>query len=99
MTEHKRVYANDNGVRRTLVIDDERPDQVGVFTEQNLDEILEGISRDRELHSERTTNKLLARIPITVYELAVNQKWDEGDWRRWLNSFEAAPFRVWSGRV
>ena len=31
-------------------------------------------------------NKLLARIPIEVYERACHEQWDEGDWARYLNS-------------
>ena len=99
MAERSTVYRNGDGVRRTLIVDDERPDEVVVHTEQVLDEILEGIARDRELHRERTTNKLLARIPVPIYERAVLEQWDEGDWRRWLNSSEAAPFRIWQGAV
>ena len=44
-------------------------------------------------------NKLLARIPVTIFERSVHEGWDEGDWARWLNSSEAAPFRIWQGRV
>ena len=98
MTERKTVYKNADGVRRTLISDDERPGFV-VRTEQVLDEILAGINRDRELHPANSTNKMLARIPIEIYERAVLQGWDEDDWRRWLNSFEAAPFRIWRGNV
>ena len=47
--------------------------------------------------SHNGVNKLLARIPIEVYERSVHEQWDEGDWARWLNSSEAAPFRIWSG--
>ena len=44
-------------------------------------------------------NKVVARIPITIYERSIHEDWDEGDWKRWLNSTEAAPFRIWGGRV
>lgn len=99
MTERSTVYKNADGVRRTLITDDERPGAVVVRTEQVLDEILAGIERDRELHPASSTNKMLARIPIEIYERAVLEQWDEGDWRRWLNSSDAAPFRIWRGRV
>ena len=36
--------------------------------------------------SHNGVNKLLARIPITIYERSVHEQWDEGDWARWLNS-------------
>ena len=97
--EKKSVTRNSDGIRRTVVTDSDRPDQFGVFTEQNLDEILAGIERDREIMPHNGVNKLLARIPITIYERAVHQQWGEDDWKRWLNSSEAVPFRVWQGRV
>ena len=93
------MYRNADGVRRTLVTDDERPEDFGVHTEQVLDEILAGIERDRETMSHNGVNRLLARIPIEVYERSVHQQWDEADWARYLNSAEAAPFRIWRGRV
>lgn len=97
--ERKTVTGNANGVRRTLVTDSEKPYQFGIYTEQVLDEILAGIRRDQENHREGTVNKLVARVPITIYERAVHEGWDEGDWKRWLNSSEAVPFRIWSGQV
>ena len=99
MTERRTVYRNADGVRRTLIADDERPDEVVVQTEQVLDEILAGVARDRELHKARSENKLLARVPISIYERAILERWDDGDWKRYLNSAEAAPFRVWQGDV
>jgi hypothetical protein len=101
MPEKRTQYYNANGVRRTLITDDERPGFV-VQTEQNLDEILGGIARDRELTAvsdNQSPNRHLARLPVEVFERAVLEAWDEGDWRRYLNSFEAAPFRIWRGQV
>jgi hypothetical protein len=99
MPERSTVYANANGVRRTAIVDDEAPGRLVVRTEQVLDEILPSIERDRALHRERTLNKVLARIPIFIYERSVLEQWDEGDWKRWLNSSDAAPFRIWGGQV
>ena len=99
MTERRTTYRNGDGVRRTLITDDERPEDFVIQTEQVLDEILAGIARDRETMPHNGVNRLLARIPIEVYERAVHQQWDEADWARYLNSAEAAPFRVWQGRV
>ena len=99
MTERKQIYHASDGVRRTLVTDDERPEDFGVHTEQVLDEILDSIERDRSIMRHDGVNKLLARIPIPIYERAVHEQWDDGDWARWLNSDEAAPFRIWRGRV
>lgn len=97
--EKKRIYKDADGVRRTLVTDESQPGAFGVFTEQRLDEILDGIERDRNNQIGGSVNKLLARIPITIYERAVHEGWDEDAWRRFINSDECAPFRIWQGRV
>jgi hypothetical protein len=99
VSERRTTYRDRDGVRRTLISDDERPDDLVVHTEQVLDQILEGVARDREIMPHNGVNKLVARVPVSVYERAVHEQWDEGDWKRYLNSAEAAPFRVWQGRV
>lgn len=99
MTEHKVTYQDRDGVRRTLILDDERPDRVVIKTEQVLDEILDGIARDRENHRPGGDIKHAARIPIEIYEKMINEGWDKDDERKWLNSSDAAPFRIWKGRV
>jgi len=99
MSERRTTYRDADGVRRTLITDEERPGDLVVHTEQVLDEILGGIARDRETMPHNGVNKLLARIPIPIYERSVHEQWDEQTWRKWLNSSEAAPFRVWRGNV
>lgn len=98
MTERRTTYANADGVRRTLITDEDRLGFT-VHTEQVLDEILDSVARDRETMSHNGVNKLLARIPIEVYERSVHEQWDEAAWARYLNSAEAAPFRIWQGNV
>ena len=93
------VYEDRNGVRRTLIADDERPDQFTVKTEQDIEPVLESVARDRELMSHNGVNKLAARVPIEIYERSIHEEWSEGDWKRWLNSSDAAPFRIWKGRL
>jgi hypothetical protein len=99
MTERRITYQNRDGVRRTSIVDDDRPDLLVVHTEQVLDEVLASVERDREIMKMNGENKLLARIPIPIYERAVHEGWDEGDWARYLNSYEAQPYRIWRGRV
>ena len=99
MTERKTVYKNSDGIRRTLITDDERPDIAIVRTEQFLDEILNGIARDRELQDPANDNRLVARIPVEVFERMILEGWGPDDEAKWLNSPEAAPFRIWRGRV
>jgi hypothetical protein len=99
MSERRTTYRNADGVRRTMISDDERPDDLVVHTEQDLDDILDSVKRDREIMAMNGENKLLARIPIPVYERAVLEGWDERDWARYLNSTEAQAFRIWRGVV
>jgi hypothetical protein len=99
--ERKTVYADLNGVRRTLITDDDRPGFV-VHTQQTLDEILSGVERDRELlaaNDNRSPIKPVARIPVEIFERMILEGWGPDDEARWLNSAEAAPFRIWGGRV
>ena len=99
MSERRIVYQNNAGIRRTLIADDERPDQFTVRTEQVLDEILDSVARDRELMAHNGVNKLAARVPVAIYERSIHEQWSEADWKRWLNSAEAEPFRIWKGRL
>ena len=99
MAERQRVYRDSDGVRRTLIWDDDDPDQVVVKTEQDIEPILDSVARDREIMAHNGHNKLLARVPVAVYERAVIEQWGEDDWKKYLNSAAAAPFRVWRGTV
>lgn len=93
------MYRNSDGVRRTMITNDLDPGLVKVNTELNLDEILRGIERDRELQDLRGANRLLARVPMTVMEQSIHENWTEEQWARWLNDPQNEPFRVWKGRV
>ena len=97
MSERRRIYRDSDGLRRTIIFDDEDPSKFVVQTEQVLDEVLASVERDRETMG-HGVNKLLARLPIEVYERAVHENWGEDDWARYLNSSEAAQFRIWRGR-
>ena len=99
MSERQRVYRDRDGIRRTLVWDDERPEDFAVLTQQDIEPVLDSVERDRAIMSHDGHNKLLARLPVEVFERSIHQQWDEADWRRYLNSAEAAPFRIWQGRV
>lgn len=99
MSERRRVYRDSDGIRRTAIWDDEDPDQVTVHTQQDIEPILASVERDREIMAHNGHNKLLGRFPVEVYERSVREHWGEGDWARYLNSAEAAAFRIWQGRV
>lgn len=93
------VYQNADGVVREMLFDREQPDQFVVKTSVDMEQVMKTIQFDRENHAVRSDNKLLARIPMTIYERSLHEGWDDDDWKRWLNSDEAKPFRVWEGRV
>lgn len=99
MTEIKYKYHDQMGVRRTMIADDENPDEFRTFTEVDLDGILESIKRDRELQPAKSDNKLVARVPMTIMEQSIHEQWTEADWKVWLNDPANEPFRIWRGRV
>jgi len=100
MAEIKRTYRNDGAVKRTMVWEDDQPEIIHVYTEQDMTQIIENNKVMRELHPTRSTNKLVARgVPITVAERAMREDWDEKDWAKWLDDPDNAAFRVWQGRV
>lgn len=86
-----------------MITDDEKPGQIRVFTEVEMDGVLKSIEEAREVEAQRgggrPTNKHLARVPMTVYEKSIIEQWDEADWTKWLNDPDNAAFRVWPGRV
>jgi hypothetical protein len=100
MSERRRVYRDSDGIRRTMLWDDEDPNQVTVKTAQDIEPILDGIARDRET-MRHGTNKLAARLPVFIYENLVARGIinDEDRFKAWLNGPEAAPWRVWRGRL
>jgi hypothetical protein len=91
------VYDDANGVRRTLIADDERPDRFVVKTTQDIEPLLASIARDRELMRNTGDAKILGRLPVEVYERAVHEQWDEGDWRKFWNG--AGPDDLPNGRA
>ena len=97
--EHQKVYVDGDGVRRTLYWRDDEPDSFGVNTEVDVEQLVKHNAELQELHPRRSTNKLVARVPLTIYEQSVHENWDEDRWKRWLNDPDNAAFRIWPGRV
>ena len=99
MGERKRRYSALNGVERTLILDEGSP-QFVVRHSQDVEPILDSIARDREIMPNTASNKLAARIPTVIYEELQRQgiTEDESLFKAWLNSSDAAPWRIWRGR-
>lgn len=95
MSERKRVYLDRDGVRKTMIWDDEDPDRFVIQTEEDIEPILASVARDREIMLNNGDNKLLGRVPRTVAERAVHERWGEDDWRKWWNG-EGREYRIWN---
>ena len=97
MGEARRVYAARHGVARETIYDDGR---LTLHTAQDVEPVLDGIARDRET-MRHGVNKLVARLPLIVVEDLIKREiYDEGPkFKKWLNSPEADPWRVWKGVV
>ena len=99
MGEQKRRYDARNGVERTLILDD-ASDVFHVKHEQDVEPILDSIARDREIMP-HGKNKLAARIPTIIYEELQRKGITEDEllFKAWLNSSDAAPWRIWRGKL
>ncbi len=100
MGESRRRYDARNGVERTIISDDSSS-VFHVHHQQDVEPILESIARDREDMLQTGANKLAARIPTVIYEeLQRAGIADDPDrFKAWLNSPDAAPWRIWKGRL
>ena len=100
MGEHKRLYMVRDGIVRETIYDDDAPDRIVVHTMQDIEEILEGIARDRET-MRHGHNKKLATLPAFVVEDLIHRGiyHDRDAFDAWLNSSEADPWRVWKGTI
>lgn len=99
MAQCRRVYHDQDGVRRTVYWEDDKPDDFGINTEVDVSQLVDNNKALAELHPQRSMNKLVARVPLTVYEQSLREKWDESKWKRWLNDSDNRAFRVWQGQV
>jgi hypothetical protein len=97
MTE--KVYSDIDGVKRTLIYDADNPHEFHVKTTQDVEPILDSVARDREIMRNDGPFKVVARVPVSILERSIHEEWDNADWQRWLNSYEAKPFRIWEGSV
>jgi hypothetical protein len=96
MGERRRRYAYRDGVARTMISHD---DHLTLVVSQDVERILEEIKYLRETTVKGTDNWHAAKLPVPVYEDLKNRGIadDEDAFKRWLNSSEAAPWRVHEG--
>lgn len=97
--QHSQVYVDGDGVRRTLYWEDGEPDKFGINTEVDVEQLVKNNAALQELHPQGSTNKLVARAPLTVYEQSIRENWDDKRWKRWLNDPDNKAFRIWPGQV
>lgn len=100
MGEARRRYGAGSGFTRDLITDTDNPHQFSTNLRQDVEPILDGIHRDRE-NMRHGVNKVAARLPMVVVEDLMHRGiWDDEDaMRKWLNSSEAEPWRIWKGRI
>jgi hypothetical protein len=99
--EKKSPYSARAGVVRTVISDAADSDHFRVKHSQDVEPILDSIARDREIMPNDGVNKLTHRIPTVIYEELQRQGIaDDPDlFRIWLNSADAAPWRIWKGQL
>lgn len=93
------VYHDQDGVRRTLLWDNDHPNQFHTKTEIDIEQLIDNNQILQDTYKQGKDNKLLARIPMTIYEQSIHEEWTEEQWARWLNDPQNKPFRIWQGRV
>jgi hypothetical protein len=98
MAERQRIYRDSAGIRRVLHWDDEDDSKFVVETIQDVEPILESAAARRDNHDPRKDMWGVGMVPVAVYERAVHEQWDEGDWKKWWNG-EGRPFRTAPGWV
>ena len=92
-------YSSWGGViQRALHVDPADPYSFTHETSVTLPD--EFFSRNRALAEEQKgAMKLVARVPVTIYEQSVREEWDDAKWAQWLNDPDNRAFRVWEGTV
>lgn len=96
----RMTYYKRDGVTRTMLFDDDEPGKFVQHTEVQMDDILKSIDGLRDVGWDpRSANRLVARVPLTIYEQSLREQWGDDDWKKYLNSNECKPFRIWPGRV
>lgn len=98
MGEARRRYRARDGVERSTITDGET---LTIATSMDVEPILDGIARDRDIMSHSGDSKLEGRLPMIIVEqLIARGIYDDPDaFNRWWQSTEADPWRIWRGNV
>jgi uncharacterized phage protein gp47/JayE len=97
MVEKRITYFERDGIRRTMILDDEHPGRVVVHAEQDIEQITAGIARDRELLNQRGDMKMVARIPAVHADRVIGM--DPDELKHFLNDSDNEAFRIWKGKL
>lgn len=95
-------YQRNKFLRGTVHTDTDAPESFTLQTTEEMDRLLAYCAQRRDdlEHAPKEGAFHVAEVPITVYEKAVQEGWDNPDgWRAWLNNPDNAAFRTWKGRV
>lgn len=87
--------------RSTIILDDEKPDQLNIAWSQDVTDIIKQNRHDEENHKNGGDLKLAARIPLAVWnhlqEIGIAN--DPEALKKWLNDPDNRAHRVWQGRL
>lgn len=95
-------YQRNKFLRGTIHADVDDPDRFVLQTTEEMDRLLAYCAQRRDVLQGSPKDGMfhVAEVPVTVYEQAVAEGWDNPDgWREWLNNPDNAPFRTWKGRI
>ncbi len=93
-------YQRNRFLKGTVHADTEDPEKFTLQTTEEMDRLLAYCAQRRDEAPVGDGIRHVAEVPITVYEKAVQEGWDNPEgWREWLNNPDNAAFRTWKGRV
>ncbi|NNM74755.1 hypothetical protein [Enterovirga aerilata] len=103
MATQQTVY-EARGTLKRILVNDPLDGFYGQFTavaEQECEPLIEENKALREMQTGKERFRLVARVPVPIYEQALREGWayDDAKWRKWLNDPDNRAFRVSEERV
>ena len=103
MGEQKRRYVAQDGLERTVIFDLDEPDRFTIKTSQDIGPLRDAIAYESSLPRRRNPakNEKIATLPLFVVEDLIHRGiyHDEDAFKKWLNSSECTPWRIYRGTV